>query len=88
MGAILDLPSTDWFGCFDEKLTVHVIDSNRPQNLSSLFGSEDPEVDKRILIWDDGDAEKLNEEKKAWESILVRQVQYHGLCNMLRMRSV
>ncbi|KZT42017.1 cell division control protein 45 [Sistotremastrum suecicum HHB10207 ss-3] len=70
MGSILDLPSNDWFGCFEENLTLHVIDSNRPQNLSSLFGSEDPEVDKRILIWDDGDAEKLTEEKKAWESIL------------------
>ncbi|KAL5532728.1 CDC45 [Sanghuangporus sanghuang] len=64
MGAILDLPSEDWFGEFPEHLRVHVIDSNRPQNLSSLFGP-----DERIVVWDDGDAEKLQEQKKAWEAL-------------------
>jgi cell division control protein 45 len=72
MGAILDLPSPDWFGDFDEKLTVHVIDSGRPQNLSSLFGFG-PEAE-RIVVWDDGDVEKLEEERKAWEALMVSAI--------------
>jgi cell division control protein 45 len=70
MGSILDLPSPEWFGEFDPKLTVHVIDSTRPQNLSSLFGAG--ENGDRIVIWDDGEAEKLSEERKAWEALTVR----------------
>ncbi|KAK7693669.1 hypothetical protein QCA50_003239 [Cerrena zonata] len=65
MGAILDLPSPEWFGDFSPRLTVHVIDSSRPQNLSSLFGGG--ENGDRIVIWDDGDAENMQEERKAWE---------------------
>ncbi|EIN07749.1 CDC45-like protein [Punctularia strigosozonata HHB-11173 SS5] len=67
MGSILDLPSPEWFGEFDPKLTVHVIDSSRPQNLSSLFGAG--ENGDRIVIWDDGEAEKLGDERKAWEAL-------------------
>ncbi|KAI0687122.1 CDC45-like protein [Cytidiella melzeri] len=63
MGAILDLP--EWFGDFDPQLTVHVIDSSRPQNLSSLFGGG--ESGDRIVIWDDGGAETMGEERRAWE---------------------
>ncbi|KAF8580907.1 CDC45-like protein [Ramaria rubella] len=68
MGAILELPSSEWFGDFSENLTIHVIDSGRPQNLSSLFGGE-PEAE-RVLIWDDGGANGLEEEKKAWEALM------------------
>jgi cell division control protein 45 len=71
MGAILDLPSEEWFGSFENSLAVHVIDSNRPQNLSTLFGSGDPAIDERIVLWDDGGADSLSEERKAWESVLV-----------------
>ncbi|KAI6019747.1 CDC45 family [Pisolithus orientalis] len=67
MGAILDLPSPTWFGEFSTKLTVHVIDSNRPQNLGSLFGGGD--IGDRIVIWDDGEAENMEEERKAWEAL-------------------
>lgn len=69
MGAILDLPSAEWFGDFNAKLSVHVIDSTRPQNLASLFGAG--EYGERIVVWDDGDAEKLGEERKAWEALTV-----------------
>ncbi|OSD08699.1 CDC45-like protein [Trametes coccinea BRFM310] len=65
MGAILDLPSSEWFGDFPTSLTVHVIDSSRPQNLSSVFGGG--ENGDRIVIWDDGGVEDLQEERKAWE---------------------
>jgi cell division control protein 45 len=48
---------------------VHVIDSGRPQNLSSLFG--EGEGGERIVIWDDGGAEHLDEERRAWEALNV-----------------
>ncbi|KAK7049250.1 DNA replication initiation factor cdc45 [Paramarasmius palmivorus] len=67
MGGILDLPSEEWFGDFPLKMTVHVIDSARPQNLSSLFGGG--ENGERIIVWDDGGVEKLSEERKAWEAL-------------------
>jgi cell division control protein 45 len=69
MGAILDLPSAQWFGDFRTDMTVHVIDSTRPQNLSSLFGAG--ENGERIVVWDDGGAEKLEEERKSWEALMV-----------------
>lgn len=69
MGAILDLPSAEWFGDFTTKLSVHIIDSSRPQNLSSLFGGGDN--GERIVVWDDGGAENLEEERKAWEALAV-----------------
>lgn len=69
MGAILDLPNAEWFGDFDPQLTVHVIDSSRPQNLSSMFGAG--ANGDRIVLWDDGEAEKLGEERKAWEALTV-----------------
>ncbi|KAF7359316.1 Cell division control protein 45 [Mycena sanguinolenta] len=67
MGAILDLPSEEWFGGFSTNMSVHVIDSARPQNLSSLFGGG--EAGDRIVVWDDGSADKLEEERKAWEAL-------------------
>ena len=64
MGSILDLPSEEWFGSFPDYVRVHVIDSNRPQNLASLFGP-----DQKIVVWDDGGAEGLENEKKAFETL-------------------
>ena len=69
MGAILDLPSPEWFGDYDPQVTVHIIDSSRPQNLATLFGAG--ENGDRIIIWDDGGAEKLEQEKTAFEEIMV-----------------
>jgi cell division control protein 45 len=69
MGAILDLPSSEWFGDFSTRMTVHIVDSTRPLNLSSLFGAG--ENGERIVVWDDGEAEKLDEERKAWEALTV-----------------
>jgi cell division control protein 45 len=69
IGSILDLPSSEWFGDFPTKVNVHVIDSARPQNLSSLFGEGDG--GERIIVWDDGGAEHLTEERNAWETLNV-----------------
>jgi hypothetical protein len=70
MGAILELTSdTEWFGDITTDLTLHVIDSMRPYNLSSLFLGGD--IGERFIIWDDGEADKLQEEQKAWETLQV-----------------
>ncbi|PFH50087.1 hypothetical protein AMATHDRAFT_61914 [Amanita thiersii Skay4041] len=65
MGGVMDLPSSDWFGEYDTKVIVHVIDSARPLSLPSLFSSGDN--GNRIVVWDDGGAEKLEDIKKSWE---------------------
>ena len=68
MGSILDLPSVDWFGDFDNKPTIHVIDSLRPQNLSSLFDVGD---EARVVVWDDGGADSLSAVGEAYTQLLV-----------------
>lgn len=70
IGSLLDLPSSDWFGDFSPQITIHVIDSNRPQNLHSLFGHQ-PEA-QRILVWDDGNAESLQKQREAYDILSVR----------------
>lgn len=64
MGAILDLPTPEWFGDFPDDVRVHIIDCNRPQNLSSLFGP-----DPKIVVWDDGGADEMNDLKEAWGAL-------------------
>ncbi|KAH7340891.1 CDC45-like protein [Rhizoctonia solani] len=68
IGAILDLLSEEWFGEFPQDVTIHVIDSMRPQNLSNLFapGREG----ERIRVWDNGEALKLEKQKEAYETFL------------------
>lgn len=70
MGAILDLPSPAWFGEFRPHLTVHVIDSTRPHNLATLFGGGD--IGDRIVLWDDGEVDTMDTQRKAWEALEVR----------------
>lgn len=72
MGSVLDLPSPEWFGEFNLKLNIHVIDSSRPQNLGSLFGAS--ESAQRIIFWDDGSAEDLVEQRKSYEIMQVRSL--------------
>ncbi|XP_006458240.1 hypothetical protein AGABI2DRAFT_199684 [Agaricus bisporus var. bisporus H97] len=67
IGGYLDLPSPHWFGDFRSSVTIHVIDSVRPRNLSTLFGAG--ENGERIIVWDDGEANKLIEERKSWEAL-------------------
>jgi len=72
MGSILDLTSDQWFGEFDPKLSVHVLDSLRPQNLSSLF--DDSDEGRRVVVWDDGTADNMKPERTAFETLMVRTV--------------
>lgn len=48
---------------------IHVVDSNRPQNLESLF-SEQPEA-QRIVVWDDGNVDSLRKQREAYEILSV-----------------
>jgi len=48
---------------------IHVIDSNRPQNLESLF-SKQPEA-QRIIVWDDGNVSGLRKQREAYELLSV-----------------
>jgi cell division control protein 45 len=75
MGSVLDLPSELWFGEFSTQLSVHVIDSSRPQNLASLFGAG--ENGERIIVWDDGGADNMEEERKAWEATAARHFPFY-----------
>ncbi|KZO97722.1 CDC45-like protein [Calocera viscosa TUFC12733] len=68
IGSMLDLASEDWFGEFGQGVRVHVIDSRRPRSLPNLFGVG--ERQERIVVWDDGEVGKLQEEKKAFEETM------------------
>lgn len=65
MGAVNSLIS--WLGAFEQDLTIHVIDSSRPFSLDNLFTAG--EIGDRIVLWDDGHADTLVEERQAWEAI-------------------
>lgn len=65
-GAHLDLPGDQWFGLFPDSLHIHVIDSSRPHNLSSLYGAGSAE---RIIVWDDDTVANLEEVRAAWYAI-------------------
>jgi cell division control protein 45 len=69
MGGMMDLTSEGWFGGFPEKLRVHVIDSSRPQTLANFFAAGD--MAERVVMWDDGGVEKLEEQRTAWEGLTV-----------------
>ncbi|KAF8306245.1 CDC45-like protein [Clavulina sp. PMI_390] len=64
IGALLDLTSPEWFGEFSPHVNIHVIDSNRPQNLQNLFGQHTEA--QRILVWDDGGVTKLEKERESY----------------------
>ena len=71
MGGFVDLPTSSWFGDFDVKVSIHVIDSSRPRSMANLYSPG--ENGERVVLWDDGDAEKFTELRKAWEVLEVRQ---------------
>lgn len=84
MGAVLPLATEGLFGELPG-LTVHVLDSTRPVELMNMFGGvgtragddeegedgERAEADTRVLVWDDGSAEKIEDLRSAWETIQV-----------------
>lgn len=69
MGSLIELLTDEWFGPFPPDVTIHVIDSTRPQTLSNLFtpGREG----ERVRVWDDGTALTLDKYKEAHETGLV-----------------
>ncbi|KAF6765072.1 cell division control protein 45 [Ephemerocybe angulata] len=67
MGNFIDLPTPEWFGEFDLGVSIHVIDSSRPRSMANLFYPG--ENGERVVLWDDGDAGKLVDLRKAWETL-------------------
>ncbi|ELU44832.1 cell division control protein 45 [Rhizoctonia solani AG-1 IA] len=65
--ANLDIAANN-YSDFPHDVTIHVIDSTRPQNLSNLFapGREG----ERVRVWDGGEALKLEKQKEAYEAFL------------------
>lgn len=69
MGSLLDIQSPQFFGDFDTQIKIHIIDSARPYNLDSLFSAV--EGFDRVFVWDDGSVDKIDEDRKAWETLQV-----------------
>lgn len=64
LGSIMSLPSAI---PLPPHCTLHVIDSHRPWNLDNLFATT--ELNDRIWIWDDGEIQRLGNEKEAFEML-------------------
>ncbi|KAG9017057.1 hypothetical protein FRB90_001952 [Tulasnella sp. 427] len=72
IGALLDIAGDEWFEAFPSKVTIHIVDSSRPVDLHNLFGrggSIEGGMDgPRVVVWDDGHAEKLTKERLAFDA--------------------
>ncbi|KAG8881426.1 hypothetical protein FRB98_004361 [Tulasnella sp. 332] len=76
IGSLLDITSEEWFGEFPSRVTIHIIDSARPFELRNLFGAPplptddgEEKLGPRVVIWDDGHAETLKEERAAFDAM-------------------
>ncbi|KAG8954563.1 hypothetical protein FRC03_011424 [Tulasnella sp. 419] len=72
IGSFLEITNETWFGEFPSRIAIHIIDSARPFDLKNLFGQESTETDPeqgppRVVVWDDGHADKLVKEREAHE---------------------
>ncbi|KAG8915543.1 hypothetical protein FRC00_003075 [Tulasnella sp. 408] len=72
IGALLDIGGDEWFEEFPSRVTIHIIDSSRPVDLHNLFGgagaTEDGATGPRVVVWDDGHADKLTKERLAFDA--------------------
>jgi hypothetical protein len=72
VGSLLNIANPEWFGEFPSRVTIHVIDSARPVELRNLFGDLDPSDEEqtgpRVVFWDDGHADKLTDERVAFDA--------------------
>ncbi|KAG9047269.1 hypothetical protein FS837_002630 [Tulasnella sp. UAMH 9824] len=71
-GALLDIGGDEWFEEFPSRVTIHIIDSSRPVDLHNLFGgagaTEEGATGPRVVVWDDGHADKLTRERLAFDA--------------------
>lgn len=79
VGSLLNIADQEWFGEFPARVTIHVIDSARPVELRNLFAELEPSgegdeesIGPRVVFWDDGHADKLTEERVAFDAGEVR----------------
>ncbi|KAG8965065.1 hypothetical protein FRC05_003380 [Tulasnella sp. 425] len=70
IGALLDIGGDEWFQDFPSRVTIHIIDSSRPVDLHNLFGraGSTEEGGPRVVVWDDGHADKLTKERLAFDA--------------------
>ncbi|KIO29676.1 hypothetical protein M407DRAFT_21261 [Tulasnella calospora MUT 4182] len=72
IGALLDIGGDEWFEEFPSRVTIHIIDSSRPVDLHNLFGgagaTEESTAGPRVVVWDDGHADKLTKERLAFDA--------------------
>lgn len=64
LGSIMSLPSAIPLPPY---CTLHVLDAHRPWNLDNLFATTD--LSERIWIWDDGEIQRLGNEREAYEML-------------------
>ncbi|WFD33315.1 RSC chromatin remodeling complex ATPase component [Malassezia cuniculi] len=64
LGSIISLPGAI---PLPPHCTLHVLDSHRPWNLDNLFATS--QLSERIWIWDDGEIQRLENEKEAYEML-------------------
>lgn len=69
---MFDLVDDDWFGTYDPKVTIHVIDSSRPMSLRNIFARG--QNAERVLIWNDEDISQLTDMEDAWKMLEVSDV--------------
>ncbi|KAJ8496426.1 hypothetical protein ONZ45_g12452 [Pleurotus djamor] len=67
MGGVLNLTQPHFFGTFAPTVTIHVIDSMRPLNLTNVFSADS--IGERVLVWTDGEYKKLEEERQSWQVV-------------------
>lgn len=71
IGAMFDLVDDDWFGTYDPKVTIHVIDSSRPMSLRNIFARG--QNAERVLIWNDEDMAQFTDIEEAWKMLEVSE---------------
>ncbi|KAG9028216.1 hypothetical protein FRB95_006751 [Tulasnella sp. JGI-2019a] len=76
IGSVLEITSPEWFGDFPSRVTIHLIDSARPFEPRNLFGTQpvpedrdDEQLGPKVVVWDDGHAEKLTELRAAFDAM-------------------
>lgn len=68
---MFDLVDDDWFGTYDPKVTIHVIDSSRPMSLRNIFARG--QNAERVLIWNDEDTSQFTDIEEAWKMLEVSE---------------
>jgi hypothetical protein len=75
---MFDLVDDDWFGTYDPKVTIHIIDSSRPMSLRNIFARG--QNAERVLIWNDEDMSQFMDIEEAWKMLEVSEMACALIC--------